>query len=246
MSLARRDFVKRSLVGIAMARCGNSLSTRAAIGAETERPVDAQDNSGSWSCFRGPSRSGVSNDKGLPHVWSNTQNIVWKTPLPGAGASSPITHRDRVYVTCYSGYGTDRQNPGRFEDLRHHVLCLSRAAGGILWDSALPNAQPDDHYGDFINMHGYASSTPAADESGVYAFFGTAGVRAYGHDGTLQCVGFGTGASLVLFGDLLIVNAAIESESLIAFEKTTGRETWRVPLSGNNRSTPLVLDKGRR
>ena len=41
--------------------------------------------------FRGPDGRGVSDDKGLPLTWNATENIVWKTPLPGFGASSPIT-----------------------------------------------------------------------------------------------------------------------------------------------------------
>ena len=60
--------------------------------------VNAED----WSQFRGPNSQGVSGETGLPLEWSATKNIAWKTPLPGPGASSPITYRDRVYVTCYS------------------------------------------------------------------------------------------------------------------------------------------------
>ena len=37
-----------------------------------------------WSGFRGPSGMGVSTTKGLPVTWGESENIVWKTPLPGA------------------------------------------------------------------------------------------------------------------------------------------------------------------
>jgi outer membrane protein assembly factor BamB len=39
--------------------------------------------------------------------------------------------------------------------------------------------------------------------------------------------GWGSAASLVLSGDLVIVNASIESESLVALNKKTGKEAWR-------------------
>jgi hypothetical protein len=58
-----------------------------------------------WSQFRGPNSAGVSDEKGLPLKWSATENIVWRTPLPGPGASSPITVGDRVFVTCFTGAG---------------------------------------------------------------------------------------------------------------------------------------------
>ena len=43
-----------------------------------------------WARFRGPDGQGISPDKGLPVTWSETENVLWKTELPGAGTSSPI------------------------------------------------------------------------------------------------------------------------------------------------------------
>ena len=59
-----------------------------------------------WTQFRGPGGLGVSDESGLPVTWNDSDNVAWKASLPGYGASSPITLGDRVYVTCYSGYGT--------------------------------------------------------------------------------------------------------------------------------------------
>jgi hypothetical protein len=67
-----------------------------------------------WAQFRGPHGLGVSDEKDLPTKWSSTENIVWKTDLPGPGASCPVTHGDRVFITCYSGYGLE-PNIGRSE-----------------------------------------------------------------------------------------------------------------------------------
>ena len=47
----------------------------------------------------------------LPVSWS-AENVAWKTELPGPGALSPVTYGDRIYLTCYSGYGVDRESPG--------------------------------------------------------------------------------------------------------------------------------------
>jgi outer membrane protein assembly factor BamB len=207
----------------------------------------AQDDD--WPCFRGPNRVGVSGQKGLPLEWSATKNVLWKTRLPGAGASSPITFGDHIYLTCYSGYGLSREAPGKYENLKRHVVCLERKNGKILWDAAFANKMPDDHYGDFTNMHGYASSTPAADETGVYVFFGTTGARAYSHEGTLKweqsCgtryTNFGSASSPVLFANLVILNAAVEGEAVVALEKKSGREVWRAKTSGDSRSTPLLV-----
>jgi hypothetical protein len=60
-----------------------------------------------WPRFRGPNGDGVSTSK-IPVSWTPTANIAWKSQLPGAGVSSPIVVGDLLFVTCYSGYGLDR------------------------------------------------------------------------------------------------------------------------------------------
>src|SRR5262245_8090870 len=60
-----------------------------------------------WSQFRGPGGLGQTTEKGLPLKWSATENIVWRTELPGPGTSSPIVVGDRVYLTSYTGYGLE-------------------------------------------------------------------------------------------------------------------------------------------
>src|SRR5437016_2692660 len=86
-----------------------------------------------WRQFRGPEGLGVSDEKGLPTEWSSEKNIVWETPLPGPGTSSPVTAGDRIFLTCYTGYAIDARNPGKMEELRRHLLCLDRGTGKIQW-----------------------------------------------------------------------------------------------------------------
>ena len=59
-----------------------------------------------WTRFRGPGGLGISKEMGLPVTWSSTTNLVWKNKLPGAGASSPIAIGGKIFLTCYSGYGS--------------------------------------------------------------------------------------------------------------------------------------------
>src|SRR5258707_32110 len=75
-----------------------------------------------WPGFRGPGGNAVSDERGLPTHWSATENVVWKTKLPGPGTSSPIVLGERVFLTCYTGYGISKG--GDVADLRRHVLCL--------------------------------------------------------------------------------------------------------------------------
>ena len=67
--------------------------------------VSAED----WTRFRGLNGKGVSESTSLPTSWSDSENIAWKIELPGAGSSSPVVSGDRIFVTCYSGYGIGRE-----------------------------------------------------------------------------------------------------------------------------------------
>ncbi len=205
-----------------------------------------------WTRFRGPQGSGVSGDEGLPATWSAGENIVWKTPLPGFGASSPITLGKKIFLTSYSGYGLNRDNPGDEKNLLHHVLCIDAATGKILWDKTSKPVLPETGYdAGRVDLHGYASATPATDGEAVYVFFGKSGVWKYDLDGkTLWKAGVGTGldrhnwgsaASPILYKNLLIVNASVESKSIRALDKATGKEVWRFDDILSSWSTPLVV-----
>ncbi len=205
-----------------------------------------------WRQFRGPNGAGVSEDTGLPVTWSATENVVWKTALPGFGASSPITLGDKIFLTAYSGYGLDRRDPGEPADLMLHVLCVDRATGKILWDKTSKPKPPETDYVKYVYDHGYASGTPVTDGESIFVFFGRSGVCAYSLDGELlwcSSVGtkihrlnWGTGSSPILAGDLLIVNASIESESLVALNKKTGEEVWRAGEIKDSWTTPVLVD----
>ncbi|MDB4534446.1 PQQ-binding-like beta-propeller repeat protein [Vicingaceae bacterium] len=206
-------------------------------------PTHAQD----WSQFRGPS-FGKHSDSSPPVRWSS-ENTGWKTKLPGPGASSPVTFGDRIYLTCYSGYGVQRGNPGEPKNLKRHVLCINSSNGKVAWEKKIGAKSSKNQYTQWaVALHGYASSSPVVDESGVYLYLGDAGCVAFDHDGkqrwTFDCGDrthmFGSGASPVLYKDLVIVNACPESGSLIAINKKSGKEVWRQSNIKQSWSTPAI------
>lgn len=190
---------------------------------------------GDWPQFRGPAAAGVSGDAGVPVEWSGDRNIRWKTKLPGPGSSSPIVWGDRVFVTCYSGYGEG--DDGNISDLKRHVVCVDLATGSMLWDKSVGLIASEDPYRGFISEHGYASNTPATDGERVYCFFGKSGVVAFDMDGNQlwqtdvgqesSRMRWGSAASLILYQDMVIVNASEESHSIRALDKASGSERWK-------------------
>ena len=71
-----------------------------------------------WPQFRGPEGQGKSMESDLPTTWSDTENLRWKTRLPGAGSSSPIVVAGKIYLTAYTGYGLSPGEPGERDNLR--------------------------------------------------------------------------------------------------------------------------------
>ncbi len=204
-----------------------------------------------WPQFRGPGGSAVSADTGIPTTWDENTNVVWRTKMPGKGASSPIVVGDKIFVTAYSGYGLDRDEPGKMEDLLHHAMCLDLKTGKILWDRKSRAALPDMEYSGFMPLHGYASSTPVSDGELVYFFFGKSGVYARSMDtgATVWSASVGTGTngwgssnSLLIYKNLLIVNASIENGSIVALDKKTGEKVWEADEMPMSWSTPALVD----
>jgi outer membrane protein assembly factor BamB len=211
------------------------LTSRSTAGTDTH-----------WPRFRGPSGMGTSDAKGLPLNWSQTQNIAWKTPLPGPGASSPVVFDDHIYLTCYTGYFIPDQPGGSLQQLKRHLISVRRSDGEIEWDRPVAAKLPEE---DKIRDHGYAANTPAVDDERVYVLFGKSGVLTFDHDGQQQwkadvgsnTSGWGTSASPVLYKDLVFINASVESESLIALDRRTGTRKWRAEGIREAWNTPVVV-----
>src|SRR3954454_20601173 len=97
-----------------------------------------------WPSFRGPFASGLAPSDETPTTWNvqTSENILWKTPIPGLGHSSPIIWGERLFVTTAVNqnkaaplkvglYG----DPASAEDndvQQWKVFCLNKRTGKIL------------------------------------------------------------------------------------------------------------------
>ena len=209
--------------------------------------------SADWTRFRGPNGSGIATSD-APTEFGKDKNLQWKLELPGQGVSSPIVVGDKVFVTCYSGYGFE---DGELENLKRHLICADRKSGKLLWKKTVDAKMPEDPWqGPGIPTHGYASNTPTSDGTHVFAFFGKSGVYAYDLDGNEiwnQSVGqqpsfkgFGSAASPIVTDQHVIVNAADESLSIVWLDKTTGKEVHRAEADGLGEcwTTPILVNNG--
>ena len=217
-------------------RLGLVFSTLAFVMLSACASTRAQNGSADWPQLRGPTGRGISTAKGLPTKWTASENIAWKTDLPGAGASTPIVAGGKIYVTCYRGYNVPGEGSGSQQNLERMLLCIAPADGKILWSKPFKAKLPEQDK--IREEHGYASGTPVADESQIYCFFGKSGVFAFDQSGNQKWQadvgsgidGWGSAGPLTLHGNLLLVNAWVESGSLIALDKKSGKEVWRAKV----------------
>src|SRR5262245_6707065 len=117
-----------------------------------------------WPAWRGPDGDGHSFDKAPPLKWSRTENVRWKTSLPGPGNSSPIVWKDRVFLT-------QALDEGR----RRAVLCLNRADGKLLWQRETSYKQEESTH----ETNPYCSASPVTDGERILASLGSAGLVCY-------------------------------------------------------------------
>jgi len=199
-----------------------------------------------WTQFRGPGGLGVSDAKGTPLQWSDSQGVLWKTDLPGPGASSPVVFGNRIFLTCYTGYGPGLGG-GDQSALKRHLLCLDRASGKLLWNTPVAADLPEQER--IREDHGYATSTPVVDAERVYVFFGKSGVFAFDHSGKqlwntkvgTQLNNWGSATSPVLHKELVLVNASVESQSLVALDRKSGKEVWRARGVSDSWHAPALV-----
>src|SRR5262249_27464216 len=134
-------------------------------------------------------------------------------------------------------------------DLRRHLVCVDRGRGNILWTKTFEPELPEHKYQGEGSYHGYASSTPVTDGERLYVFFGKSGVFGFDLDGKKLwhvnvgkgTSGWGSAASPLLYKNLVIVNASVESGALVALDKKTGEPVWRASGIASAWNTPLLV-----
>jgi outer membrane protein assembly factor BamB len=197
-----------------------------------------------WPAFRGPTGQGHSTEQGLPLEWSESRNITWKVPVPGAGWSSPVVANGRVWVTTTAG--------DRGRSLR--ALAFDVETGRELVNVEVLQARNDNPINPKNNR---ASPTPIVDGDRVYVHFGAEGTAALTTAGEILWKArfpyesqHGAGGSPVLHGDLLIFSCdGSDAAFVVALDKRTGKVRWkrdrRTPAD-QAYSTPLVIRVGDR
>jgi len=155
-------------------------------------PASAQTN---WPSFRGPNADGIARGSTTATAWNvaNSENIVWKTTIPGLGHSSPIIWGDRLFLTTAVNqrqtaplkvglYG-DPESAKDNDPQQWKIFCLNKRTGEILWDRTAHEGVPKQKRHPKAT---HANCTMATDGTNVVAFFGSEGLYCYDMKGT-QC-----------------------------------------------------------
>lgn len=196
---------------------------------------------GEWPGWRGPRGDGHSDESTLPTRWSETENIAWKTAIPGKGHSSPVVWGDRIFVT--TALEKERQRV---------LLCLDRRTGKPIWQKVVVMSGLEQKH----DLNSYASATPVTDGKHVWvSFFEEPKIVVACFDvegneiwrtspGEFRSI-HGFCSSPVLYKDTLILNCDQDADAyLVAFDRVTGKERWRTDRPNKTRSycTPTFIE----
>ena len=185
-----------------------------------------------WPQFRGEAGSAIGTGQ-PPVVFGSSSNRLWQVDVP-TGNSSPIVWGSHLFITGSQGNALE-------------TLAYDRQTGKLLWRRSVPAAKLEATH----RLANPATPTAVTDGVRVYAYFGSYGVVAYDFDGgeawhrelPTPVVEFGTSASPILSGDLLILARDQDTGShLLALRKTSGEVAWRVERPEFRRSfaTPFL------
>jgi outer membrane protein assembly factor BamB len=237
MELSRRDLL--GAFAAALSPLGHLAAQPMQSGESAVELIPAAgDGARYWPRWRGPSGQGLAAGP-YPDGWSATENVLWRTAVPGSGNSSPIVWGDRLYLTAaYSG--------GR----RVSVLAFRRSDGAALWEAFAPGGGASMAH----PKNGHASATPTADGERIYAYFGQRGLMAVDPEGKVVWhrefgsinASHGTAGSPLLYRDRVIVYQDHYNGSFIAaFDARTGRDVWRTGRDANvGWGTPVAIRVG--
>lgn len=237
-----------------------SIAPHLAFAADQEKPQTPVADD--WPQFRGPTGDGISWATNVPLTWSSTQNVKWKTSVPGRGRSSPVLLGERIWLTTAleTNVRTFAAGPDRMQQAERVVIgvvCLERATGKQLYYTEL---FPVDNPAAVNFFNSYATPTPVVEARRLYCDFGTFGTACLEADSgevrwkrQLPLEHYqGPGSSPALYRNLLIlVRDGGDQQYVTALDKETGQTVWksdRPPLSTPVRmfrksfSTPLVFE----
>lgn len=225
------------LIGLVQLRSSVRAAERTAAVIENPGLPHAEEN---WARFRGPNGTGISLDREIPVEWTEDE-YLWKTRVPGTGHSSPCVWGDRVFVGTASDDGLERD-----------LVCLDAVTGEIRWLKKLAFGVDKKH-----PKNSYASCSPATDGQRVYIAFSS--MEQYslfafdleGNEVWRYNLGkfesqHGSGTSPIVFEDLVLLgNDQDGPSSIVALDRKTGQERWKVGRAGDvvSYSTPFILNR---
>ena len=214
-----------------------------------------------WPQWRGPGGQGhAAPDAHPPTQWSETEGVLWRTPIPGRGWSSPVIDGKRIWMT------TAHETPAKPEDVKRrlaantadqplvllekvdlHAVCVDRDSGRILHDIRLFSEREPQWVHE---LNSYASPTPVLESGRAYFHFGTFGTacvdtrsgRMVWTNTSLRIMHEnGPGSSPILWKNRLIFHLdGSDDQSIVALDKATGRVAWRTPRSGEMAGNPQL------
>jgi outer membrane protein assembly factor BamB len=200
-----------------------------------------------WPQWRGPEGTGVVADaKGLPVKWSETENILWKVPMPAWSGSTPAVWGGRIFLASperkenpepprEGGRGRVSRDPGGDSLL---LICYNLADGKELWTRKLGA-------GNYFKMkQNMSSPSPVTDGEHVWISTGTGVLACFDFDGNEKWrldiqekygrfgLNHGYANSVLLYEDRIIFPVlhgmtTDDPSYLLALEKKTGKEIWR-------------------
>ncbi len=219
-----------------------------------------------WPQFRGPRGDGTATAGSLPLVWSQTNNILWKVPVPGCGRSSPIVLGGHIWLTTAVGQGVlrTRIGPDDMQTAEHVTLkaiCLDCTDGRIVWETTLFEV---DKPAPVHWLNSWATPTPVVEPGRLYCDFGTYGTACV--DSTSGKVLWqqhlpldhqvGPGSSPVLWQNLLLlVRDGRDAQYITALDGKSGQTVWKTDRPPINTpttdlrkafSSPLLIRTGER
>ncbi len=195
-----------------------------------------------WPWWRGPNRNGVADGAQKPPLkWSETENVLWKTPIPGRGHGSPIVVGDQIFLATAD-----------HKELTQSVLCFNRKTGTLIWHKEI-------HRGPFPKggnaKSSFASSTLACDGKRVFinflhdnSIYATAltreGKQLWQTKITDYTLHQGFASSPAVHQNLVIVSADNKggAGALAGLERATGKIVWKVERPKlPNYASPIIL-----
>lgn len=226
-----------------------------------------------WPQWRGPRGQGHAATSDLPLTWSETQNVAWKSKIPGRGWSSPVIAEGVVWMTTAMEEAASaeekakrlRTNTGSqpltvSDRVSFHAIGVDLDTGQVLHNVELFH-QEDPQWVHAINT--YASPTPVISRGTLFCHFGTFGTAAVdagkgkvlwtNRDHPIMHEN-GPGASPIVWEDLVIFHCdGSDRQFITALDRQTGEVVWKTDRSGKLHenvqlkkaySTPVIMTVG--